>query len=164
LNPGKNRREILDWYHLIENLYKVGWSLKRLAKAKDILWKGQSDRTIDLFKLSLKKIAQNFCNYLKKHRSRIVNYEQLSKQQICSIGSGAVEATVKPIDRRLKISLFSMVEKKCQSNAKTSLCLPQRPVGHLRLLQNRDAPVKNSKIYCTFPDLLSNCDLDHPQS
>ncbi|MEG5065142.1 hypothetical protein QUB33_16120, partial [Microcoleus sp. B3-A4] len=25
-------------------------------------------------------------------------------------------------------------------NAKTSLCLPQRPLGHLRLLQNRDAP------------------------
>jgi hypothetical protein len=24
LNPGKNRREILDWYHLIEILYKVG--------------------------------------------------------------------------------------------------------------------------------------------
>ena len=111
MNPGKNRREILDWYHLIENLYKVGWSLKRLAKAKDILWKGQSDRTIDLFKLSLKKIAQNFCNYLKKHRSRIVNYEQLSKQQICSIGSGAVESTVKQIDRRLKISGTQWLKK-----------------------------------------------------
>ena len=57
-----------------------------------------------------------------------------------------------------------MVEKKCQSNAKTSLCLPQRPIRHLRLLQNRDAPVKNSKIYGTFPDLLSNCDLDRSQS
>ncbi|MEG5063287.1 hypothetical protein QUB33_06645, partial [Microcoleus sp. B3-A4] len=35
-------------------------------------------------------------------------------------------------------------------NAKTSLCLPQRPLGHLRLLQNRDAPnqrfVDNGKI------------------
>jgi len=77
--------------------------LKRLAKAKDILWKGQSDRSIDLFKLSL-KIAADFCNYLEKHRYRIVNYEQLLKQQICSIGSGAVESTVKQIDRRLKIS------------------------------------------------------------
>jgi hypothetical protein len=86
LNPGKNRREILDWYHLIENLYKVGGSLKRLAKAKELLWQGQLDRTLDLFKLSRKKVAQNFCNYLEKHRSRIVNYEQLSKQQICSIG------------------------------------------------------------------------------
>ena len=110
-NLGKNRREILDWYHLIENLYKVGGSLKRLAKAKDILWKGQSGRTIDLFKLSLKKIAPDFCNYLEKHRSRIVNYEQLLKQQICSIGSGAVESTVKQIDRRLKISGTQWLKK-----------------------------------------------------
>ena len=29
LNPGKNRRKILDWYHLIENLYKVGGPLKQ---------------------------------------------------------------------------------------------------------------------------------------
>ncbi len=33
-----------------------------------------------------------------------------------------------------------MVEKKCQSNAKTSLCLPERSLGYLRLFQNRDAP------------------------
>lgn len=111
LNPGKNRREILDWYHLIENLYKVGGSLKRLAKAKELLWQGQIDRTLDLFKLSRKKIAHNFCNYLEKHRSRIVNYEQLSKQQICSIGSGAVESTVKQIDRRLKISGAQWLKK-----------------------------------------------------
>ncbi|WP_293365635.1 hypothetical protein, partial [Microcoleus sp. CAWBG27] len=38
----------------------------------------------------------------------------------------------------------SMVEKKCQSNAKTSLCLPERSLGYLRLFQNRDAPL-------TFP-------------
>lgn len=38
-----------------------------------------------------------------------------------------------------------MVEKKCQSNAKTSLYLPQRPLAHLRFLQNRDAPVKMSQ-------------------
>jgi hypothetical protein len=141
----------------------VGWSLKQ-RKPRIFCGKARATEASTYLSWAEKKIAQNFCNYLEKHRSRIVNYEQLLKQQICSIGSGAVEATVKPIDRRLKISLFSMVEKKCQSNAKTSLCWPQRPVGHLRLLQNQDAPVKNSKIYCTFPDLLSNCDLDHPQS
>jgi len=75
------------------------------------LWKGQSNRTIDLFKLSRKNIAPNFCNYLEKHRSRIVNYEQLLKQQICSIGSGAVESTVKQIDRRLKISGAGWLKK-----------------------------------------------------
>ena len=50
LNPGKSRREILDWYHLIENLYKVGGSLKRLAKAKEFLWQGLVEPTLDLFK------------------------------------------------------------------------------------------------------------------
>lgn len=38
------------------------------------------------------------------HRHRIVNYEHFSTQSICSIASGAVESTVKQIDRRLKIS------------------------------------------------------------
>ena len=85
--------------------------MKRLAKANDILGKGQSDRSIDLFKLSLKKIAPDFCNYLEKHLYRIVNYEQLLKQQIGSIGSGAVESTVKQIDRRLKISGTQWLKK-----------------------------------------------------
>lgn len=111
MNPGKTRREILDWYHLIENLYKVGGSLKRLAKAKEFLWQGQIDRTLDLFKSNPKKTALNFCNYLEKHRYRIVNYEQLSQDKICSIGSGAVESTVKQIDRRLKISGAQWLKK-----------------------------------------------------
>ncbi len=31
-----NRLEIFDWYHLIENLYKVGGSLKRLKAAETL--------------------------------------------------------------------------------------------------------------------------------
>ena len=104
LNPGKKRREILDWYHLIENLYKVGGSLKRLAQAKELLWQGNIDETLKLFQTMGRKQAQNFCAYLQKHRHRIVNYEQLSQQKVCSIGSGAVESAVKQIARRLKIS------------------------------------------------------------
>ena len=46
-----------------------------------------------------------------------------------------------------------MVEKKCQSNAKTSLCLLQRPLGHLRLLQNRDAPKNSNKNLTLLKDL-----------
>jgi len=42
----------------------------------------------------------NFYAYLRKHRHRIVSYEVLPKEQICSIGSGAVESAVKQIDRR----------------------------------------------------------------
>jgi hypothetical protein len=29
--------EVLDWYHLKENLYKVGRSLKRLKRAENFL-------------------------------------------------------------------------------------------------------------------------------
>lgn len=35
--PGEIR-EILDWFHLIENLHKVGGSLKRLQQAETLLW------------------------------------------------------------------------------------------------------------------------------
>ena len=104
MNPDGAWREILDWYHLVENLCKVGGSLKRLAQGKEFLWQGRVEETINLFKSCRQKQAQNFCAYLEKHRRRIVNYEQLSTQKVCSIGSGAVESAVKQIDRRLKIS------------------------------------------------------------
>ena len=37
------RREILDWYHLMENLHKVGGSNQRLRQAKNLLWQGLVD-------------------------------------------------------------------------------------------------------------------------
>lgn len=98
------RQEILDWYHLRENLYKVGGSLKRLRQAESLLWQGQVDEVKRLFNDCRRKQAQNFCAYLDKHRCRIINYAYFQAEQICSIGSGAVESAVKQIDRRLKIS------------------------------------------------------------
>lgn len=98
------RQEILDWYHLKENLYKVGGSLKRLKAAETFLWQGQLDLAIALFVDLKKKPAQNFISYLKKHSGRIVNYEYFSTEGLCSIGSGAVESAVKQIGKRLKIS------------------------------------------------------------
>ncbi len=44
------RQEILDWYHLTENLYKAGSSLKRLQQAETLLWSGQVNEVINLFK------------------------------------------------------------------------------------------------------------------
>jgi hypothetical protein len=73
--PADQRLEILDWYHLKENLYKVGGSLKRLRQAEAFLWRGQVDATLELFLNSALKQAQNFCEYLTKHRHRIINYE-----------------------------------------------------------------------------------------
>lgn len=100
----ETRWEILDWYHLKENLYKVGGSLKRLKQASALLWQGQVEAAITLFADCRRKQAKNFCAYLDKHRLRIVNYAYYQAEQLCSVGSGAVESGVKQIDRRLKIS------------------------------------------------------------
>jgi hypothetical protein len=104
LSEELERREILDWFHLMENLEKVGGSLKRLAQARSLLWQGKVDETLALFDTCQLHQAHCFCQYLQKHRHRIPNYDYLQAENICSIGSGAVESTVKQIDRRLQIS------------------------------------------------------------
>lgn len=98
------RWEILDWYHLKENLYKVGGSLKRLAAAENLLWQGDVDGAKALLAGCQRQQARRFEGYLDKHRSRIVNYGYYQAEQLCSIGSGAVESAVKQIGRRLQIS------------------------------------------------------------
>jgi len=98
--PNGERREILI-YHLMENLHKVGGSLKRLRQLKPCSGKAMAKA---LFADCTTKQAQNFINYLDKHCDRIVNYQYYQAEQICSIGSGAVESAVKQIDRRTKIS------------------------------------------------------------
>lgn len=99
----QRRCEILDWYHLCENLYKVGGSLKRIKKASAYLWQGQVDAAIALFNNSRRKQAFNFVEYLQQHSQRIVNYEKLQFEGVCSIGSGSVESAIKQIDLRLKL-------------------------------------------------------------
>jgi hypothetical protein len=96
--------EILDWYHLKQNLYKVGGSLKRLAQAESLLWQGQTAAAKALFADCRRQQARNFEAYLTKHGSRIVNYAHHQAEQLSSIGSGAVESAVKQIGRRLQIS------------------------------------------------------------
>lgn len=100
----QNRKEILDWYHLKENLYQVGGSLKRLKEATELLWLGKVSETIDLFRSLTKKKAINFCKYLETHRQRIINYDYYQTEQISSIGSGAIESGIKQIGMRVKIS------------------------------------------------------------
>jgi len=87
----------------VENLGKVGGSLKRLNRAESLLWQGKVDEVLALFAPLSKKAARNFCNYLHKHRTRIVNYAYCQAEGV-PIGSGAVESTVKQIGRRIKIS------------------------------------------------------------
>jgi hypothetical protein len=102
----EQRLEILDWNHLKENLFKVGGSLKRSLKAEALLWQGNVEDVLGLFKDSKLKQAQNFCAYLQNHISRIVNYAYFQSMLLVPIpiGSGAVESAVKQIDQRLKLT------------------------------------------------------------
>jgi hypothetical protein len=93
------RFEILDWYHLKENLFKVEAPRFLLECAASHLWQGRVEAAHNLFAEDSSKSALNFCAYLERHRSRWVNYRGFQAQQLCSIGSGAVESAVKQIDR-----------------------------------------------------------------
>lgn len=97
------RREILDWYHLIENLGKVGGSEHRLAAVEACLWQGDVEGAIAQFEDWQHERVTIFIGYLQKHRQRIVNYGYYQAEGI-SIGSGAIESTVKQVGRRIKIS------------------------------------------------------------
>jgi hypothetical protein len=97
------RRQVLDWYHLIENLYKVGGSLKRLATVETLLWLGQVELALAEFEGLQRAQAGRFQSYLRKHRERIPNYSQYQQMGI-PIGSGSVESTIKQIGTRLKIT------------------------------------------------------------
>jgi len=97
------RQEILDWYHLKENLYKIQATKKFLVDIEAELWHGQVEAAITKLNKCKYVGATQFINYLRKHRHRLVNYMYFQAEQLSSIGSGAVESAVKQIDKRLKI-------------------------------------------------------------
>ena len=97
------RWEILDWYHLKENLFKIDGSFKRLHQAEAWLWQGDVDEAQAIFQDCKLDQARKFCNYLNHHRQRIVNYAYFQAEGI-PIGSGAVESSIKQIDARLKLT------------------------------------------------------------
>lgn len=97
-----SRREVLDWYHLMENLHKVGGSNRRLKQVRNLLWHGFVDDAIAQFNELDKKQAKNFQDYLRKHCSRIPDYQLYQQLGIC-IGSGSVESWIKQLGSRIKI-------------------------------------------------------------
>lgn len=103
IGSAAQRQEILDWYHLVENLGKVGGSPQRLAAVEACLWQGDVEGAIALFDDWQHERVTVFIAYLNKHRQRIVNYGYYQAEGI-SIGSGPIESTVKQIGRRIKIS------------------------------------------------------------
>lgn len=99
-----SRCEILDWFHLVENRYKVGGSLKRLKAATALCWQGLGSKAKALFTHCQGRRFKNFIAYLARHPARIVNYSSDRAEQLCSIGSGAVESAIKQIGIRIKIN------------------------------------------------------------
>lgn len=97
------RDEVLDWYHLMENLYKVGGSLKRLKQARELLWQGKVDEARALFEGLKSQQSQRFRGYLERHRTRIVNYSYYQQEGL-PIGSGSVESLIKQIDARIQVT------------------------------------------------------------
>lgn len=101
--PPEHRCERLDWYHLVENLYKVGGSLNRLSAAKAYLWQGNVEDAIAEFSDCELDTVDHFIAYVTKHRHRLINYQYYQAEGF-TIGSGSVESGVKQISRRVKIS------------------------------------------------------------
>jgi hypothetical protein len=97
------RREILDWFHLMENLYKIGGSLKRLKRLEGYLWQGLAAEAIAELSSVRSDKVDNFVAYLGKHRARIPDY-QLYQELGFDIGSGSVESKIKQMGNRVKIT------------------------------------------------------------
>jgi hypothetical protein len=99
----KLKREVLDWFHLVENLYKVDAPKTHLEQVKSLLWLGKVDLAITEFEGMKQHQAQCFQNYLRKHRHRIPCYGKYQSLGI-PIGSGSVESKIKQIASRVKIA------------------------------------------------------------
>jgi len=120
----------------------VGGSLKRLEQAESYLWQGEVDRAIALLSECRRKQAQNFIKYLQSHKERIINYQKVQSEELCSIGSGAVESAIKQLDLRLKVvgaqwnkhNVNQMLQLR-SAYLNDRCCLSV-------LLQKRDAPVR----------------------
>jgi hypothetical protein len=93
----------LDWYHLKENLYKLGGSLRIIKQVEKQLWSGEIDSALAELAAFQGEEVMRFCTYVKKHRSRIPDYGLYRELGIC-IGSGSVESLIKQIGARMKIA------------------------------------------------------------
>jgi hypothetical protein len=102
-SPSK-RVEILDWYHLMENLSKIEAKKNQTEQLKAYLWTGQVQETLNYLGEVKMKGGNQFKNYLLKHRNRIIDYHCYQWQGLCSVGSGAVESAVKQIGQRVKLT------------------------------------------------------------
>ena len=95
--------EILDWFHLKENLYKVEASPEQLDALSSLLWEGKVSHVKRMLEAIKTDSAKRFCSYLDRHTGRIPNYRYYQLEGL-PIGSGPVESLVKQIDARLQLA------------------------------------------------------------
>jgi hypothetical protein len=103
IHEGTQRYEILDWFHLMENLHNLELPLDQKQDLRAQLWQGQVDEVLQRLSDHSAPATLRFMRYLTTHRTRLPDYRYLHAQGV-TIGSGAVESAVKQINRRLKIS------------------------------------------------------------
>lgn len=99
----QERIEVLDWFHLMENLCKVKMSGSERNTLRHHLWHGEVEKVLPILKGMRTYEATRFRRYLEKHRHRLPNYEDYKANGLC-IGSGDVESLVKQIGERVKIT------------------------------------------------------------
>ena len=97
------RREVLDWFHLVENLHKVQMLPSMQKWVEHLLWHGAVESALRFLSPIKQHQSQCFQNYLRKHHQRLPDY-QLYQQQGLPIGSGKVESTIKQIGFRVKLA------------------------------------------------------------
>jgi hypothetical protein len=66
IGTSTHRLEILDWFHLMENLHKVPGSLNRLQQVEDLLWQGNVNAAIAVFEECHSDESQRFVAYLTR--------------------------------------------------------------------------------------------------
>lgn len=95
--------EVLDWFHLMENLHKVEATSEQLQQAESFLWEGQVDKAIKLLSVVKTDASKRFQTYLQNHRGRIPNYRYYQMEGL-PISSSPVESWIKQIDERIQIT------------------------------------------------------------
>lgn len=95
--------EVLDWYHLKENLYKVDATDEVLESLSSQLWEGQLQAVLTSLAALDTDSARRFRGYLNTHAGRIPNYRYYQMEGL-PIGSGPVESWLKQIDARMQVT------------------------------------------------------------
>jgi hypothetical protein len=121
----QTRQEILDWYHLKENLYKIQASKKFLEQIEADLWQGCGEEAISQLRKTKYVGVTNFISYLRKHRHRLVNYMYFLFRAIKLDWFGSCRVGGQANRQAATNSWCSMEVGKFTANATTALRLPE---------------------------------------